>query len=50
MVTSHYYPDGDILDLVWVASTDGENIGRVATLEGGKGGMGHEKTLGVRNI
>ena len=32
---------GDVLDLVWVASSDGENIGRVTYLEWGRG---HEKT------
>ena len=32
MVSSHYYSDGDILDLVWVVLSDGENIGRVTYL------------------
>ena len=32
MVSSHYYSEGDILNLGWVVLSDGENIGRVSTL------------------
>ena len=33
MVSSLYYSDGNILNVVWVVSSDGKVIGRVTTLK-----------------